>query len=73
MRFTVHTTTVCCSIHRLISFQEFQAFEGLLCLPDAMFALAFQLFDVNSNGHITYSRFAWVKLSNGYFRAVIIY
>jgi solute carrier family 25 aspartate/glutamate transporter 12/13 len=29
----------------LISFHEFQAFEGLLCLPDALYQIAFQLFD----------------------------
>ena len=37
----------------MISFAEFQAFEALLCLPDAMYALAFQIFDRNGNGSIT--------------------
>jgi Ca2+-binding EF-hand superfamily protein len=35
---------------RLISFPEFQAFEGLLCVPDALYKTAFQLFDTNGNG-----------------------
>ena len=37
----------------MISYAEFQAFEALLCLPDAMYALAFQIFDRNGNGSIT--------------------
>lgn len=41
----------------MISFAEFQAFEALLCLPDAMYALAFQIFDRNGNGHITCDEF----------------
>ncbi|XP_050406141.1 electrogenic aspartate/glutamate antiporter SLC25A13, mitochondrial [Patella vulgata] len=36
----------------LISFAEFQAFEALLCLPDSLYALAFQIFDRNGNGYI---------------------
>ena len=40
--------------HRLISFVEFQAFEALLCLPDSVYVLAFQLFDTNSSGFVTY-------------------
>jgi hypothetical protein len=38
----------------LISFSEFQAFEGLLCLPDALYKTAFQLFDKNGNGSVTF-------------------
>lgn len=38
----------------LISFAEFQAFEGLLCAPDALYKTAFQLFDTNGNGSVTY-------------------
>uniref|UniRef100_A0A0L8HTP6 EF-hand domain-containing protein n=1 Tax=Octopus bimaculoides TaxID=37653 RepID=A0A0L8HTP6_OCTBM len=38
---------------QLISFHEFQAFEALLCLPDALYALAFTIFDQNGNGYIT--------------------
>lgn len=41
----------------LISFSEFQAFEGLLCVPDALYKTAFQLFDINGNGLITYKEF----------------
>lgn len=37
-----------------ISFPEFQAFEGLLCTPDALFKTAFQLFDIKGNGTVTY-------------------
>lgn len=39
----------------LISFAEFQAFEGLLCTPDALYKTAFQLFDRNGNGSVTYT------------------
>uniref|UniRef100_A0A4W3IEG5 Solute carrier family 25 member 12 n=1 Tax=Callorhinchus milii TaxID=7868 RepID=A0A4W3IEG5_CALMI len=38
----------------LISFQEFVAFESVLCAPDAMFMVAFQLFDKNGNGEVTF-------------------
>ncbi|CAO1438497.1 unnamed protein product [Diamesa hyperborea] len=44
----------------LISFSEFQAFEGLLCQPDALYKTAFQLFDKNGNGSVTFSEFAEV-------------
>lgn len=37
-----------------ISFSEFQAFEGLLCQPDALYKTAFQLFDKNGNGSVTF-------------------
>ncbi|XP_037821077.1 calcium-binding mitochondrial carrier protein Aralar1 isoform X2 [Lucilia sericata] len=42
----------------LISFSEFQAFEGLLCTPDALYKTAFQLFDRQGNGTVSYSDFA---------------
>ncbi|XP_006003033.1 calcium-binding mitochondrial carrier protein Aralar1 isoform X2 [Latimeria chalumnae] len=38
----------------LISFQEFLAFESVLCAPDSMFMVAFQLFDKNGNGEVTF-------------------
>ncbi|XP_065526459.1 electrogenic aspartate/glutamate antiporter SLC25A12, mitochondrial isoform X2 [Lathamus discolor] len=40
---------------RLISFQEFLAFESVLCTPDAVFIVAFQLFDKTGNGEITFA------------------
>ncbi|XP_005152663.1 electrogenic aspartate/glutamate antiporter SLC25A12, mitochondrial [Melopsittacus undulatus] len=39
----------------LISFQEFLAFESVLCTPDAIFIVAFQLFDKTGNGEITFA------------------
>ncbi|NXP15564.1 CMC1 protein, partial [Thinocorus orbignyianus] len=39
----------------LISFQEFLAFESVLCTPDAIFIVAFQLFDKSGNGEITFA------------------
>lgn len=39
---------------RLISFAEFQAFESLLSQPDALYKVAFHLFDINGNGVISY-------------------
>lgn len=44
----------------LISFAEFQAFEGLLCVPDALYKTAFQLFDVNGNGMVSFDEFCEV-------------
>lgn len=41
----------------LISFAEFQAFEGLLCAPDALYKTAFQLFDTNGNGAVSFGEF----------------
>ncbi|XP_013413713.1 calcium-binding mitochondrial carrier protein Aralar1 [Lingula anatina] len=43
-----------------ISFTEFQAFEALLSLPDAMYELAFQLFDTNGTGAVSYDEFEQV-------------
>ncbi|XP_038597791.1 calcium-binding mitochondrial carrier protein Aralar2 [Tachyglossus aculeatus] len=37
----------------LISFQEFVAFESVLCAPDALFLVAFQLFDKAGRGEVT--------------------
>lgn len=39
---------------RLISFQEFLAFESVLCAPDALFIVAFQLFDKTGTGAISF-------------------
>lgn len=41
----------------LISFDEFRAFEGLLCVPDALYKTAFQLFDTNGNGMVTFGMY----------------
>uniref|UniRef100_A0A673HME6 Solute carrier family 25 member 13 n=1 Tax=Sinocyclocheilus rhinocerous TaxID=307959 RepID=A0A673HME6_9TELE len=38
----------------LISFKEFLAFESVLCAPDALFTVAFQLFDKTGNGIATF-------------------
>ncbi|XP_005723528.1 calcium-binding mitochondrial carrier protein Aralar1 [Pundamilia nyererei] len=38
----------------LISFQEFLAFEAVLCAPDALFIVAFQLFDKTGTGNISF-------------------
>lgn len=46
----------------LISFAEFQAFEGLLCVPDALYKTAFQLFDTNGNGMVAFEEFAEVMM-----------
>uniref|UniRef100_A0A8C2USF5 Solute carrier family 25 member 13 n=1 Tax=Chinchilla lanigera TaxID=34839 RepID=A0A8C2USF5_CHILA len=39
---------------KLISFQEFVAFESVLCAPDALFMVAFQLFDKAGKGEVTF-------------------
>ena len=41
---------------RLISFEEFKAFEALLCMPDSLYCLAFHLFDKNGSGYIDYGK-----------------
>ncbi|XP_022087095.1 calcium-binding mitochondrial carrier protein Aralar1-like [Acanthaster planci] len=41
----------------LISFIEFQAFEALLCSPDALHMVAFQLFDTNGSGFVSFDEF----------------
>ncbi|XP_029461645.1 calcium-binding mitochondrial carrier protein Aralar1 isoform X2 [Rhinatrema bivittatum] len=38
----------------LISYQEFLAFESVLCSPDAMFIVAFQLFDKDGTAEVTF-------------------
>ncbi|XP_054975696.1 electrogenic aspartate/glutamate antiporter SLC25A13, mitochondrial isoform X2 [Sorex araneus] len=41
-------------VKQLISFQEFVAFESVLCAPDALFMVAFQLFDKAGKGEVTF-------------------
>ncbi|XP_043215075.1 calcium-binding mitochondrial carrier protein Aralar1-like isoform X4 [Amphibalanus amphitrite] len=41
----------------LISFPEFQAFEGQLCAPDALYHTAFQLFDARGSGAVSFEEF----------------
>lgn len=49
--------TLClCLCCRLISFQEFVAFESVLCAPDALFMVAFQLFDKAGKGEVTFGK-----------------
>lgn len=43
--------------NRLISFQEFLAFESILCVPDALFIVAFQLFDKTGTGDISFGMY----------------
>ncbi|XP_053372977.1 calcium-binding mitochondrial carrier protein Aralar1-like [Mercenaria mercenaria] len=40
-----------------ISFTEFQAFEHLLSLPDAMYRLSFQIYDRNGSGFLSFKEF----------------
>lgn len=49
----------------LISYPEFQAFEGLLCFPDALYKTAFQLFDTNGNGMVSFRKYRAKLLHNG--------
>lgn len=49
----------------LISYPEFQAFEGLLCAPDALYKTAFQLFDTNGNGMVSFRKYYFC--SQGFF------
>lgn len=49
--------------NRLISFQEFLAFESVLCAPDALFIVAFQLFDKTGTGNISFGMYLVVNVS----------
>lgn len=49
--------------NRLISFQEFLAFESVLCAPDALFIVAFQLFDKTGTGNISFGMYMVVNVS----------
>ena len=52
-------------VFSLISFVEFQAFESLLCAPDAISQLSFKLFDVDQSGKVLYGkRYVQVKHIN---------
>ncbi|KAF5400591.1 Mitochondrial solute carrier [Paragonimus heterotremus] len=46
----------------LISFDEFLALEALLCTPDALYALAFEIFDKTGSGYISFEDFEEVFL-----------
>ncbi|MBN3326407.1 CMC1 protein, partial [Atractosteus spatula] len=50
----------------LISFQEFLAFESVLCAPDAMYIVAFQLFDKNGTGDVSFVK----SMKNMYFHSL---
>lgn len=50
------------SPNRLISFQEFLAFESVLCAPDALFIVAFQLFDKTGTGNISFGKVVWYQI-----------
>jgi len=41
----------------LISFEEFYNFEGRLCVPDALYRTAFQLFDTDASGTVSFNEF----------------
>lgn len=41
----------------LISYEEFQTFEGRLCVPDALYRTAFQLFDTDGSGTVSFPEF----------------
>ncbi|CAG0896588.1 unnamed protein product [Darwinula stevensoni] len=56
----------------VISFPEFQAFEALLCAPDALYKTAFQLFDTNGNGMVSFDKFFYcIHFSSDEFSEVI--
>lgn len=43
-------------ISRLISFDEFVAFEAILCTPDAPYVLAFEIFDRKGQGYLDFGK-----------------
>lgn len=40
-----------------ITFADFQAFEGNLCVPDALYRTAFTIFDTNGDGTVCFNEF----------------
>ena len=40
-----------------ISFSDFQALEGTLCVPDSLYRITFQIFDHDGAGTITFDKF----------------
>lgn len=48
-------------LFRLISFEEFQAFEALLCNVDAKYRVCFQMFDLDGKGTITFGKYIFTK------------
>lgn len=44
-------------LHRYINFDEFIQFEGILCQPDALYRLAFKIFDSKGTGRITFREY----------------
>lgn len=61
--FIFHPFFFLSSPNRLISFQEFLAFEAVLCAPDALFIVAFQLFDKTGTGNISFGMYMVVNVS----------
>lgn len=59
----LHSFFFLSSPNRLISFQEFLAFEAVLCAPDALFIVAFQLFDKTGTGNISFGMCMVVNVS----------
>lgn len=57
----------------LVSYAEFQAFEGLLCFPDALYKTAFQLFDTNGNGMVSFGRYLPGKLRFHKYRQIRVF
>ena len=57
---------------RLISFQEFLAFESVLCAPDTLFIVAFQLFDKTGTGTISFGMCHSVFFMNAFVRMILV-
>lgn len=53
-----------------ISFTEFQTFEGSLCVPDALYKTAFQLFDTNKNGTVSLEEFVGIVTQTSLHRKI---
>lgn len=56
--------------NKLISFSEFRAFESLLCTPDAINRLAFNLFDTQKDGRIKFDNFKSVLSATSIHKSV---
>jgi solute carrier family 25 aspartate/glutamate transporter 12/13 len=73
--FNKHSVNLLCGIldqskDGLISFEEFHNFEGRLCLPDALYRTAFQLFDTDGSGTVSFSEFCEVIKQTSLYRNI---
>jgi len=58
------------SAFRYINFDEFQHFEGLLCQPDALYRVAFKIFDRNATGVLSFGNLSQTAILDLFLRFI---